>query len=109
MFHKLSTLSDHCQVLFPAIAEGNDDVSFETSESCCHCHTLTVIAACRCDNTLQARIRLFKPIHIDKGATQFERADRRVVLVLDPRFHTDPLVDQRPSVLWSWWHMAVDD
>ena len=47
-------------------------------------------------------------VEVDETATHLERADRRVVFMLDPHLCARPRPEQRPLLLRGWSHRFVD-
>ena len=98
----------HREVLFAAVAVRHDDRRRETQPGSGIGNALAVIAAGRGDDAPHVRFGTTQIVEIDETAAQFEGADRRVVLVLDPDLGTDPLSEQRPAILRGRRHDAVD-
>ena len=51
---------------------------------------------------------IFEPAEIDECSADFEGADGGVVLVLDPCFGAEALIEERPGVLRGGRHEAVN-
>ena len=61
------------------------------------------------DDAAQAGRPLHQSVQVGDRPADFERAQRRVILVFDPEFASDALVEQRPRVLRSGRDDPVDD
>ena len=60
---------------------------------------LAVVAARGGDDAAHRGLAAHQCIHVDQAAAQLERADRCVVLVLDPDLGSERGAEQRPGVL----------
>ena len=69
------------------------------------CHRLAVVAARGADHAAQARPPRARPLEIGEPAADLEGAGRRVVLVLDPDRHAQPLraAAARRIAAWATW------
>ena len=108
MLDQLRALRLHRAILLDAVAMRNNDDSFHSEQASRHSRPLAEVSARGRDDAGELRLGLLEPGGVNQGAAQFERADRSVVLVLDPGFNAEPLVDQRPTVLRSRQHVAID-
>ncbi len=81
---------DHRPVLLDAVAMRYHDRGGEAEAGGGIGDALPVIAAGSGHHPAQLRLGAPDLVEIDEPAAQFERADRGVVLVLDPNFGPDP-------------------
>ena len=99
MLDQLDAERAHRRVLLERVAVRHDDGCREPMQACREADRLTMVAARRADHTTTVRLALSQRVEINEAAAQFERADRRVVLVLDPHLGADPPTEQGPRLL----------
>ncbi len=108
VLHELRAERAHGVVLLAAVAYGDHDRGRDLVLAGGKGDRLPVVAARRADHALRLRaIREFVEVH--QAAAQLERADRRVVLVLEPDLGAQARCERRPQVLRRGLHVAVDE
>ena len=95
---QLAAEGAHGEVLLAAVAMRHDDGGGPSATAGSEGDTLSVIAAGGGDHAGEVRLLAGEPVHVDGCAAQLERADRGVVLVLDPYLGAAAGVQQRPGV-----------
>ena len=89
----------HRGILFHAVAMRHDDGHWHVVASAGPGQRLTMIAARGGHDTWYMRPFTPQAFRVDQAAAQFERADRRVVLMLHPHLCATALRQQRPRIL----------
>ena len=108
VFHQFDPLGQHGAILLFAVAVGNDNDRLQTQKPRSHAHTLAMISARGRHHASQASLCLLEPVKIHERSPQFERSHRRMILMLDPGLGSQPVVDERPTVLGRRRHGAID-
>ena len=109
LLDQLGAESAHGTVLLDAIAVGDDDGGAEPLPGRSVGDALPMVAAGRGDDAADIGVFLTQRVHVDEAAADLERANRRVVLVLDPEFATVALGQQRPATLGRRREGLVDE
>jgi hypothetical protein len=99
----------HGGVLVGVVAERDDDVDGQTRGASGERQALPVVAGGRRDDAGGVRASAQQPIDEHQPAANLERADRQVVLVLDPDVRAEVFGEQRPTVGRSGWQRAVHE
>src|SRR6516165_10584788 len=99
----------HRAVLFDAVAARDDDRRLDLDPCCRKRDALPVIPRGGGHNTANIWVRALDLVEIDEATAELEGADRRVVLVLDPKLGADPPRQQRPAKLRGRWHHSADE
>ena len=99
----------HRPVLLDAVAVRDDDRRIDPQPRGGERDALPVIAGGRGHHAANLRLRPPDRVEIDKAAADLERADRRMVLVLDPQLRADPPRQQRPAILRGRRHHPMDE
>ena len=108
MDHQFGALRGHGAVLFRIVAFRHHDHRAQTKPRRRRRDRLTVIAASRRDDARAIGLARLQFAQIRHPATDLERADGRMVLVLDPDLAAGAPGQQRPRILWRGRHHRVN-
>src|SRR5258708_12449970 len=98
-FDHFSAPTAHRRILLSAVAVRNHDHGPESGTDSGKGNTLTKVAPRGCDHSSHLRIFALKLRDIEQCTSDFERANRRMVLLLHPHVGFDPLNQYRPPDL----------
>ncbi len=99
----------HRPVLLDAVAVWHDDRRIDSKARSGERDALPVIAGRRSHDAANIGLRPSDCVEIDETAADLERADRGVVLVLDPQLGADPPRQQRPAILRGRRHHPINE
>jgi len=93
---EISAKRSHRGILLRAVTVWNHDDGPQTRTFCRKSDALAMIATRGGDYSTQRRLTAAQTLHINKSAAYFERAQRRMILVLYPDIRADSRGQQRP-------------
>jgi hypothetical protein len=108
-FEQLGAKGTHGGVLLDRIPKRDEDLRAQAMAASGKCDRLAMVATRRSEHAAQTRFTPDQCIHVDQAAAHLEGPQWCVVLMLDPGFGTERLVEQRPGVLRRGRHRLVDD
>ena len=107
--HEISTKGLHRPVLALRISFRHHDGGGQAKRSGGQCHGLAVVSAGGRNDAAGAAVFFDMFLDVDDGAARLEGSDRRVVLVFDRDFQTEPLLQQWPGITWGFRHKLAHD
>ena len=109
MFYQFRSLRDHRTILFDTVLLRHYNHAFDSIESRCHGDALAVVAS-RCGHYAFDRgLRRLEPVDVNERAANFERSNRRVILMLYPCLCAEALIEEWPAILWGRLHELIQN
>src|SRR5579864_208179 len=105
---QLCSLRPHGRVLLGAVAERNHNSDRNLKPLSRQRHRLSVVAARRGNQPFDPVLLTKYLSRVHHRRARLKRANRRVVLMLDPHVRTQPLVQQRPGDLRCRRHHGIN-